>query len=258
MFPSEIIPTNMHKTMINTVWGSTVKPVSSKQLAKILSADENLEGTLYIGYPIIGTPEGSFPIDALLVSPQKGLVLFNLIEGKEVGEYIDKQDEAFNKMQAKLLQHQSLIKKRRLKVDIHTVTFAPAVANLESLQEEDYPLCNSDTLIQTINDLAEQDDEIFAPLVAVIQAISTLRRGRRRRELQKPNSKGAKIKALEDSIANLDMQQSAAVVETFEGVQRIRGLAGSGKTIVLALKVAYLHARHAYLGHRGNFSYTLA
>ena len=244
MFPSEIIPTNMHKTMINTVWGSTVKPVSSEQLAKILSADENLEGTLYIGYPIIGTPEGSFPIDALLVSPQKGLVLFNLIEGKEVGEYGDKQDEAFNKMQAKLLQHQSLIKKRRLKVDIHTVTFAPAVANLESLQEEDYPLCNSDTLIQTINDLAEQDDEMFASLVAVIQAISTLRRGRRRRELQKLNSKGAKIKALEDSIANLDMQQSAAVVETFEGVQRIRGLAGSGKTIVLALKVAYLHARH--------------
>ena len=29
-----------------------------------------------------------------------------------------------------------------------------------------------------------------------------------------------------------------------DGVQRIRGLAGSGKTIVLALKTAYLHARH--------------
>jgi len=42
------------------------------------------------------------------------------------------------------------------------------------------------------------------------------------------------LKALEDSIANLDSQQSAAVVETYEGVQRIRGLAGSGKTIVLA------------------------
>jgi superfamily I DNA and RNA helicase len=38
--------------------------------------------------------------------------------------------------------------------------------------------------------------------------------------------------------------QSEAVIETVEGVQRIRGLAGSGKTIVLALKVAYLHAKH--------------
>jgi superfamily I DNA and RNA helicase len=81
-------------------------------------------------------------------------------------------------------------------------------------------------------------------LVSVIQAISTLRRGRKKRELHNENSRGAKIKALEDSIANLDSQQSAAVVETYEGVQRIRGLAGCGKTIVLALKVAYLHARH--------------
>ncbi len=230
--------------MINTVWGSTVKPISSKQLALTLSAEVALEGTLYIGYPIIGTPEGSFPIDALLVSPQKGLILFNLIEGRDIGEYGDAQDEAFNKMQAKLLQHQSLIHKRKLRANIHTVTFAPAVANLNAHTKDDYPLCNSGSLISTIDNLDDQDGEVFASLVAVIQAISTLRRGRRRRDLKNPNSKGTKIKALEDSIANLDMQQSAAVVETFEGVQRIRGLAGSGKTIVLALKVAYLHARH--------------
>ncbi|TNJ39306.1 helicase [Chlorobaculum thiosulfatiphilum] len=230
--------------MINTVWGSTVKPVSSKQLAETLSSEQKLDGTLYIGYPIIGTPDGSFPIDALLVSPQKGLILFNLIEGREVGEYDYEQDEAFNKMQAKLLQHQTLIRKRQLRVEIHTVTFAPIVANLDPYSKEDYPLCNKHNLIATIDTLDNQDDEIFNQLVSVIQAISTLRRGRRRRDIKDPNSKGTKIKALEDSIANLDMQQSAAVVETFEGVQRIRGLAGSGKTIVLALKVAYLHARH--------------
>lgn len=230
--------------MINTVWGSTVKPFSSKQLVETLSSEQDLEGTLYIGYPIIGTPEGSFPIDALFVSPQKGLVLFSLIEGREVSKYEDEQDEAFNKMQAKLLQHQTLIRKRQLKVKIHTVTFAPVVTNLETHEEKDYLLCNSHNLIATIDALDDQDEEIFAPLVAVIQAISTLRRGRRRRDIKDPNSKGTKAKALEDSIANLDMQQSAAVVETFKGVQRIRGLAGSGKTIVLALKVAYLHTRH--------------
>jgi len=49
---------------------------------------------------------------------------------------------------------------------------------------------------------------------------------------------------LEDSISNLDTQQSRAVIETVAGVQRIRGLAGSGKTIVLALKVAYLHSQN--------------
>jgi len=230
--------------MITTVWGSTNKPVSSKRLSEILSAEPDIEGTLYIGYPIIGTPEGSFPIDALLVSPTKGLVLFNVIEGKTLPDYGTAQDEAFNKMQAKLLQHQALIRKRKLLVDIHTLTFAPAIPNLEASADEDHLLCNSDNLVPTIADLDGFDSQIYPALVSVIQAISTLRRGRKKRELHKDNSRGAKIKALEESIANLDSQQSAAVVETYEGVQRIRGLAGCGKTIVLALKVAYLHARN--------------
>jgi superfamily I DNA and RNA helicase len=82
-----------------------------------------------------------------------------------------------------------------------------------------------------LDQLKESDPSVFQALVAVIQAISTLRRGRKKRELHNPDSRGTKMKSLEDSIANLDTQQSAAVVETFDEVQRIRGLAGSGKTI---------------------------
>jgi len=230
--------------VINTVWGSTDKPASSKRLSEILSAEADLDGTLYIGYPIIGTPEGSFPIDALFVSPTKGLVLFNVVEGRDLPDYAAAQDEAFNKMQAKLLQHQTLIQKRKLLVDVKTVTFAPAIPNIHGAEAQDHPLCNSENLAATIDELDGFDAAVYPRLVSVIQAISALRRGRKRRELHNEQSRGAKIKALEDSIANLDSQQSAAVVETYEGVQRIRGLAGSGKTIVLALKVAYLHARH--------------
>jgi superfamily I DNA and RNA helicase len=172
------------------------------------------------------------------------LVLFNLIEGRTLGEYAAAQDEAYNKMQAKLFQHQSVVRRRELRVRIHTVTFAPAVAHVEQQADGEHPVCDAESLIGTLKSLADSDPSVFEALVAVIQAISTLRRGRKRREVRSTTSKGAKIKALEESIANLDTQQSAAVVETFPGVQRIRGLAGSGKTIVLALKVAYLHASH--------------
>lgn len=228
--------------MIHTVWGSTDKPISSRRLAEILSEVVHLDGTLYIGYPIIGTPEGSFPIDALLVSQSKGLVLFSVVEGRNLPDYAELQDEAFNKMQAKLLQHQALIRKRQLLVEIHTITFAPAVTQLPT--DNEHCLCNADNLLATIDGLQDFDPTVYPSLVSVIQAISTLRRGRKKRALHDGNSRGTKLKALEDSIANLDSQQSAAVVETYEGVQRIRGLAGCGKTIVLALKVAYLHARH--------------
>ena len=234
--------------MVNTVWGSTTKSASAEQLAEILSREERFEGTLYIGYPIIGTPRGPFLIDALLVLRDKGLVLFDLVEGRELDrcQCISRQDEAFNTMQAKLLQHPSLIHKRKLKAQIHTVTFAPVVSKfkLDDHQDGEYPLCNADTLVAEVKRFEGQAPDVHEPLVAVIQAISTLRHGRKKRDPQKLQSRGSKLKALEDSIANLDMQQSRAVIETFDGVQRIRGLAGSGKTIVLALKAAYLHARH--------------
>jgi superfamily I DNA and RNA helicase len=52
------------------------------------------------------------------------------------------------------------------------------------------------------------------------------------------------LRDIEKGIANLDRWQRQAAIESPDGPQRIRGLAGSGKTIVLALKAAYLHAQH--------------
>ena len=62
--------------------------------------------------------------------------------------------------------------------------------------------------------------------------------------MQKPNSNGAILKVIEKEIANLDQWQKKAAIEVPDGPQRVRGLAGSGKTVVLALKAAYLHAQH--------------
>ena len=80
--------------------------------------------------------------------------------------------------------------------------------------------------------------------MSAIESVSTIRKGRTRQTPESKHSRGAKLKKLEDSIATLDPKQNRAVIETVEGIQRIRGLAGSGKTIVLALKAAYLHAQH--------------
>lgn len=228
--------------MINTIRGRTEKPVAAEQLAELLAADPDLNGILYLGYPIIGTPEGAFPIDALLVSPEKGLVMINLVEGVDLSEYGDLQDNVYNKMSAKLLQHSTLISKRNLQVQIHTVTFAPAIQDVAARQNEGYPLCNANNLKAELSALDDSNPAYYKALASVIQSISTLRRGKKRREIKRDDSRGAIAKRLEDSIATLDNAQGAAVVETFDGVQRIRGLAGSGKTIVLALKVAYLHS----------------
>ena len=79
---------------------------------------------------------------------------------------------------------------------------------------------------------------------AALQRVSTIRPAKRRAEVKSADSRGAAIKVIEQGIANLDFWQKKAAIETPEGPQRIRGLAGSGKTIVLALKAALLHAQN--------------
>lgn len=136
------------------------------------------------------------------------------------------------------------MQKRILCVVPNVVTYAPALRKNDT-EDESYPLCiNDKELEEYIDTLTWENNSYYEKLVSVLQAISTIRKGKKRRETTNPESRGAKLRNLEDSIANLDNQQSRAVIETVDGVQRIRGLAGSGKTIVLALKAAYLHAQH--------------
>jgi len=230
--------------MLQIIRGTTKKPVSSQRLADFFVAHNQYEGFLYIGYPIIGTSEGPYPIDALLVSKEKGLTIFNLVEGRDLGNFIEAQDDSANKLEAKLRGHRNLMKGRNLQVLISVVTFAPARDDAANFSQDGYQVCNEANLEQCLDNVAWEDPSYYPPLVAVLQAISTIRKGRKQRDVHQEDSRGAKLKGLEDSIANLDNLQGRAVIETVEGVQRIRGLAGSGKTIVLALKAAYLHAQH--------------
>ncbi len=221
------------------------KPESSRLLADFFETIKTeFEGTLYIGYPIIGTSEGGFQIDAILLTREKGLIIINIEEGVDNSiDYSDIQDEIYTKIKSKLLQKKQLTKKRELAIDIHTITYAPAWKKVNVI--EDYPCFTENKEFKAyLDSLKWEEESYYEELLSVLQSITTIRKNKSRDYVKKENSKGAILKKLEDSIANLDRQQSSAVIETVEGVQRIRGLAGSGKTIILALKVAYLHAKN--------------
>jgi superfamily I DNA and RNA helicase len=234
--------------MVNIIRGDLSKPIASQQLASFFEDHEELEGTLYLGYPIIGTAEGGYQVDALFLSRKHGVIVFQLVEGTQVDldAVPEFQDESYTKLQAKLLQYKLLTKRRELGVKISVVTYAPA-ANISPYDDNsEYPVIKDSTDISRFISSRKWNDgdQYFEPLVSAIQGITTIRNKKQRSYIRKDDSRGAKLKRLEDSIANLDSTQSEAVISTVEGVQRIRGLAGSGKTIVLALKVAYLHAKH--------------
>ena len=54
--------------MVNVVRGDIDKPEASRRLAGYFESRNDLDGTLYLGYPIIGTSQGGYEIDALLTS----------------------------------------------------------------------------------------------------------------------------------------------------------------------------------------------
>lgn len=225
--------------------GTNDKPAASEALIQFFSEGKGGGGQLMIGYPIIGTAEGRHPIDALLMSPEKGIVVFDLVEGPDPEDFVFRQDDSYNKLEARLKTHRVLMDRRTLLIPINTVSFAPGIADVERF-DGDYSLANETTLSDVLNSLdwENKDETVYRSALSAIQSISTIRRSRSLRPVSREDSRGAKLKRLEDSIATLDNRQSRAVIETVKGVQRIRGLAGSGKTIVLALKAAYLHVQH--------------
>ena len=67
--------------MLNIIQGANKKEAIAQHLIKLFT-DSNLDGYLYIGYPIFGTDEGIVQIDALLISPQHGFFPINFISGQ--------------------------------------------------------------------------------------------------------------------------------------------------------------------------------
>ena len=181
-------------------------------------------------------------MDAILLSSNHGIIVFDIVEEPEVSDREELLDELYNITLQRLIGHRELTRKRgELKANLNVLTFAPA---WNSLTFDESRIITLEDL-QTFLKENEQDDltiDDYRKLIQAIQAITKLKH-KVPRKVKKVGSKGDILNEVEKSISNLDKRQSKAVIETVEGIQRIRGLAGSGKTIILALKVAYLHSK---------------
>ena len=217
-------------TALTIVQGTNDKPAASLTFAESFAQFQNLGGQLLIGYPIIGSADGRFAVDALYMSPEKGLVAFDLVEGVSIQGFEDRQDIAATRLQQRLLGYKELVRRRQLLVPISTITFAPALPDRDVRLDPEYPCVNTNFLRQALDDVAWEDrsSELYDRAVSAIQNISTIRRARTARTIENVSSRGAKLQKLEASIATLDNRQSRAVIETVDGVQRIRGLARLG------------------------------
>lgn len=227
--------------MVKIIRGANEKIASAEDLVSFFEHFED-DGFLYLGYPIIGSVEGALNLDAIYISEKYGILAFDLVESTVYEDREDIRDEIYNKLEIKLKDYKALVKKRNLMVEINVVTYANTWNNVG---EDDVIISPThENLKSYLDNIEWENPEYFNVLLQSIQAVTKIRNNPKRKNVTKENSKGAILKKLEETIANLDHKQSAAIIETVNGPQRIRGLAGSGKTIVLALKVAYLHVKN--------------
>ena len=230
--------------LLHITRGANNKPAISEVLVNALRNIDGLEGQFFTGYPLIATPEGKYSFDAILISPNKGIIIFDLIEGAEAGNYQERQDDLANKIEAKLKLNKQLVKGRTLNIIISVISFISSLP-AEYPINPNYPIVDEKSLSTALGRINwENENNLYKITISAIENLSNIRNGRTLREVRNKNSKGGILRKLEMSIATLDHRQNKAVIETVDGVQRIRGLAGSGKTIVLAMKAAYLHTQN--------------
>jgi len=112
--------------MLTIVNGVTSKQVLANEIINLLET-MGLDGYFYLGYPVLGGIDGKIKVDALLVSEQTGIVLFDLetLAEENMEDKIQLLDELYNNMEAKLKRYGYLSKRRVLQVPINVLSYAP-------------------------------------------------------------------------------------------------------------------------------------
>lgn len=207
------------------------------------------EGTVYLGYPVLATADERVEVDALLVSRARGLVAFLLADSVPASEgewtaVIAEQDRLFAILESHLSRHEGLRSGRRVAVSPATATVFASTPPAEAPGEPEGFYGSMEAVRDWVEARPPISEELERNLQAALQRVTTIKPAKKRNSVTGDASRGAVLKNIESGIANLDRWQKAAAIESPEGPQRIRGLAGSGKTVVLALKAAYWHSQH--------------
>jgi len=233
--------------MLHVVHG----PISARQQALDLErAVRELplsSGSLYFGYPIVPMHYDPTTVHALLTSESLGLVVFDFTASQtdeEALAALDRMHSLILAIKSKLIAHKDLTENHDLKIPVTFVFFVPATDRIRLLKSQGANAASSAAELKEVIPSTTIDQTTYKALSAAVQHVSTMKPRKKRLNVRRQDSRGGLIRSIERQVANLDAWQSRGAIENPEGPQRIRGLAGSGKTVVLALKAAYLHAQN--------------
>lgn len=207
------------------------------------------DAALYYDFPTYADYETvAHKPDALLLSPLHGVVAIRIgIESSQWTAYDESLGQFCSILIGRLLKSRILRRNRsRLRFDVVPVLYFPGGKAPKSPSDSEVALSREgfENVLQALALEQEEplSDEELAEARSVIEGAKALTRPQKR-NVDDPHRTpiAASLAALEAEIANFDEHQRRAAIVTIGGPQRIRGLAGSGKTVILAMKAAHLH-----------------
>lgn len=229
---------------------------ATKTLLEYLEEKEKVlgleDGCVYYNFPMFKELDEELQYPSLcIVSKRHGVILIladNVIEREINSSYLEKIDEKlsqiYSSLHAKFFKVKKLKKNRdSLKFQINTILFLPNCHEDEEIDIESdliSSLQEVEEFFQENNCKKELQDEIFNVITSVLEGAGGIVKPAERYidGDENEDTKGKVLVELEKELNNLDKQQKFAALTQINGPQRIRGLAGSGKTIILCMKAA--------------------
>lgn len=211
------------------------------------------EGVVYYDFPTYSDYETvRHKPDILIVSPVYGIAAVKFFDGSLLPlsqAQIADADESLAQFCSILIGR--LIKSRPLRRGLSSLSFDVTPILLYQGTTGPLPATEVAHVVQSLEGFASLymslvphplSTEAMAEIRSVVEGAKALSRPQKR-TIEQPETQmhAVALSKLEAEIANFDQRQRRAALVSIPGPQRIRGLAGSGKTVILAMKAAHLH-----------------
>lgn len=212
---------------------------SAKQITDHLILEQGLLGledaVVFYNFPLFREEEKLLVAELVLASPLHGVALISTAPNGLPAD-IERLDGAFNQIFARLIKYPRLRTGRaQLKFTVDAFVWAPEG---DASGDVVVGLAQLDARLQAMAGKRLETDA-FDEMLSVLDGSKALIRPKERKTEAFPERSRIKtIASLEEEIRRFDRDQRVAYMAEVAGLQRIRGLAGSGKTVVLALKAA--------------------
>ncbi|VVB89742.1 Uncharacterised protein [uncultured archaeon] len=240
---------------LNGYQPSLNEQLCAKALIELLKGREKQlaldDAVVHHNFPLYLDSDGSVKnTDLMIISKKYGVLIFKCLDGsKRLPDHIDKLildfEQVYYIILSKLIKSKNV---RKSAIPLKSIVYCSGVCDSKRIKNvwDDLEVIRQDgeinTIFKNIRLETELNETLFNEILSILEGSQSLiKKSERPIDDFRKKTKGYILSEIEDQIAIFDAEQKSAALKIIDGPQRIRGLAGSGKTIVLAMKAAMIH-----------------